>query len=173
MDFVRRLLLALTLTVAATVAPTAAQIDSAHPDLTGVWNLDLGKSHVPNQPKGFTETLTISCSGPNVAMRFTSPGRELASTYIADGRTRVVDQAPQLHMMIKAFWKKSVLVIEENPQFPINSVAGADTAGGLPGMIFVPIWSIDRWTLSTDGRTLKRQMDSRSSRLVFVYDKQP
>jgi hypothetical protein len=173
MDLARRFLLVLTLSFAAAVAPAAAQVDAAHPDLTGVWNLDPGKSRVPGQPKGFTETVAISCSGPNVAMRFTSPGREFASTYIADGRTRLVDQAPQLHLMIKAYWKKSVLVIEQKPQPPINPISESETAGGMPALVLVPILTIDRWKLSSDGRTLGREVESRSSRIVFVYDKEP
>lgn len=193
MDFVRRLLLALTLTVAATVAPAAAQIDSTHPDLTGVWNLDLGKSHIPQQPKRFAQTVTMSCSGLNIAMRTTTDGKELASTYIADGRKHVVDRGSGLRVETKAYWKKSVLVIEQHANFAIvhPGAGGGPFAVLSSNLLPASTFTVDHWTLSTDGLTLTNKIESSSdaagflpeadsglatlgaSRLVFVYDKQP
>jgi hypothetical protein len=165
----RRCLLAVLL--AALALPLLAQ-NSATPDLSGTWNLDRQKSGLPKNQSA-ANTIVISCTGPNVAMHWTNEGREASREYIADGKSRVVDSGSPAGTEIKAYWKKSVLIIEELPRRPgVALNDGPEPPYGQPKMLVAPVAQTTRWTLSKDGRTLKRQIYFFGETQVLVYDKQ-
>jgi hypothetical protein len=63
----------------------------------------------------------------------------------------------------KATWKKSVLVIEEIGRLKMPG----SSANGVESFHFT-----DRWTLATDGHTLKHDSEGFETHQVYVYDKQ-
>jgi hypothetical protein len=152
--------------------PAQAQSEPAHRDLSGTWNLDRQKSDLPKNQSA-ADTIVISCAGPNIAMHWTNDGREASREYIADGKSRIVDPGPTAGTELKAYWKKSVLIIEELPRRPgVALNDGPEPPYGQPKMIFVPTAQTTRWTLSKDGVTLKRQIYFMGGMQVMVYDKQ-
>ena len=154
------------------VAVSLAAQNASPPDLSGTWNLDRQKSDLPKNQSA-AATIVISCAGPNIAMHWTNEGREASREYIADGKSRVVDPGPTAATELKAYWKKSVLIIEELPRRPgVALNDGPQPPYGQPKMIFVPTAQTTRWTLSKDGLTLKRQIYFMGGMQVMVYDKQ-
>jgi hypothetical protein len=157
--------------VVGIAVPLLAQ-KTAPPDLSGTWNLNRQKSDLPKN-QSWANTIVISCAGPNIAMHWTNEGREASREYIADGKSRIVDPGPTAGTELKAYWKKSVLIIEELPRRPgVALNDGPEPPYGQPKMLFVPTAQTTRWTLSKDGLTLKRQIYFMGGMQVMVYDKQ-
>ena len=81
--------------------------------------------------------------------------------YFPDGKAVQTKQVPGGKVMERAYWTKSSLVIE---------VFGAQTPGNVGPSAATMLDETQRWTLSSDGKTLTREFSH--GKAVYIYDKQ-
>jgi len=157
-----RPLLPAILSLLALAAPAFAQ-NSAPPDFTGTWVLNIAKSKTYENRPLEPQSLTITCAGTTIRFRYITSLSERIDEYLVDGKERPYSQVQGPHgdYTIKAAWKRSVLVIQ---------VTGTIKVPGTPDEIIVT--NTDRWTPSADGRTLTKVRKTPRFNEVFVYDKQ-
>jgi hypothetical protein len=149
----RRLLLSIAL--GAALVSTAFAQTTAQPDLSGTWKLNLAKSKLDKQHKIKSQTIAITASGDTIQFRDSADAKDHVYTFIPDGKERpfgIWDENND--SVVKATWENSVLVIETTIR------SGAQ----------VLIHTIDRWSLSSDGKMLLLDPNS-NGKLSFVYDK--
>ena len=151
----RRLLL--TIALSAALASTSFAQTATTPDFSGTWKLNLAKSKLDKHNKIKSQTITITTSGDTIQFHYATDPKDRLYTYVTDGKERPVGIWTESddYRGVKATWENSVLVIEE-----IIRIPGQDL-----------IQSIDRWSLSSDGKTLLLDPDS-NGKLSYVYDKQ-
>ena len=150
----RRLLL--TLALGAALCSIVAAQTATTPDLSGTWKLNLAKSKLDKRNKIKSQTITITTSGDTIQFHYATDSKDLLYTYVGDGKERPLGiWTENEDSTAKATWENSVLVIETTIR------SGAQ----------VLIHSIDRWSLSSDGKTLLLGPNS-NGKLSFVYDKQ-
>jgi hypothetical protein len=134
-------------------------------DLSGTWQLNLAKSHPPklgkNEIKLKPATLTIQCAATSIQMRYETGGRVMTETYIPDGKEKIVTQGHGGETTVKAYWKKGLLMIETSGR--------GYTLGGLAQQSHATEWegSVQRWSLSADGKTLSHAESNPKSLSVF------
>jgi hypothetical protein len=156
---VRPALVTITLALAVTFSALAQKPVS--PDLSGTWVLNLGKSKLSKRVTIGSETIVITCPNSTIQFHFTTDGKESTETYTPDGKDHIVKEFSGGQLFSKAQWKKSVLVTESGSRLVMpNSAADG----------YQPIQDRERWTLSSDGRVLTREIED--PKQVFVYDKQ-
>jgi hypothetical protein len=146
-------------------APALAQ-DSATPDISGTWILNLAKSKLGKGADVRSETVVITLSASNVAMHYTVNGKESnrAYSYVTDGKEHPFTEVQGGEDVVKAYWKKSALVIETIGRLKMPNSPDFDGSEGFHLK--------DRWTLSGDGRVLMEESDGGDHKTVSVYDKQ-
>jgi hypothetical protein len=149
--------LLLSIALGAALCNIALAQTAAHPDLSGTWKLNLAKSKLDKHNKVKSQAITITTSGDTIQFHYATDPKDRLYTYIADGKERPVGIWTENddYRGVKATWENSVLVIEEIIRIPGQA----------------PIHSIDRWSLSSDGKTLLLDPDS-NGKLSYVYDKQ-
>lgn len=155
----RQALIAIILALAVTFSALAQ--NPVTPDLTGTWVFNLAKSKLSKHVTISSETIVITCPNSTIQFHFTTDGKESTETYTPDGKDHIVKEFPGGQLFSKAQWKKSVLVTESGGRLVMSNS---------PADGYEPIHDRDRWTLSSDGRALTREIDD--PKQVFVYDKQ-
>lgn len=154
-------LLAILLVVAC--GSTLYAQKSTHPDLSGTWSLNLGKSKLSKKTRPKAETLVVTCSGTSIVARYVTDGRESTERYISDGKEKVVREVQGGEVISRAHWKGTVLITEayarlKMPNQPL--INGSDI-----------IHVTEHWKLSMDGRELTIEIND--PKQVSVYDKLP
>jgi hypothetical protein len=150
---VRLLLIPVSLVLAAGFCAQAQ--DSKLSNLSGTWELNLGKSTLEEHSFIVSSTLVIACSGRTIQIDNTINGKKYPPwIYTTDGKKHFFAALPGGDEVAKAKWEKSVLVTrligrKAEPPFDFT----------------------DRWSVSTDGRTLTQSSKGRLEQ-TFVYDKQ-
>jgi hypothetical protein len=148
----RQLLIAITLLLSM-IFPTLSQ--NARSDFSGTWVLNLAKSKLEPHSFVVSSTMVIKCLGTTVEIDDTTNGKKQSPwIYTTDGKEHFFQEVPGGDELAKATWEKSVLVTrligrKARPPFDFT----------------------DRWTLSSDGRTLTQQSTGRVKQ-TFVYDRQ-
>ena len=126
------------------------------PDLSGTWKLNLAKSKVSKKNANRSEFITITTSGDMIQFHYAADPKDRMYTYTPDGKQHpLLIWAENDDSSVTATWKGSVLVIETTIRTSKYEV----------------IHSIDRWSLSNDGRTLMVDPGP-GSKLLYLYDKQ-
>jgi hypothetical protein len=138
-------------------------------DLSGIWQLNLAKSHPPklgkNEIKLKPATLTIQCTATTIQMRYQTGGRVITQTYIPDGKEKIVSQGHGGETAVKAYWKKGVLIIETSGRaYILGDLAHQSHATEL-------MEEVQRWSLSADGKTLSHEESNPKS--LSVFEKMP
>lgn len=159
-----RLFVAIALALSL-AAPVFTQ-DSAAPDLSGTWVLNLQKSRLAKGNRMRSRTVVITRSASTIVahfMTFEKHADDSTETYVTDGKEHVIGTPINAEEVSKAHWEGSTLVVDvflrlKMPKKP--AVDGIETSH----------WQ-DRWTLSGDGRVLTQVAD-RLQTSVYVYDKQ-
>jgi len=149
--------LLLSIALGAALASSAPAQTAATPDFSGTWKLNLAKSKLDKHNKIKSQTITITTSGDTIQFHYANDPKNRLYTYVTDGKERPVGiwTENDHYRGVKAAWENSVLVLEEIIRIPGQA----------------PIHSIDRWSLSSDGKTLLLDPDS-NGELSYVYDKQ-
>jgi hypothetical protein len=136
--------------------PALAQ-DSAPPDLSGTWMLNVAKTDLPKHSDFKSETIVVTSSGQSIRFVYTFDGRAGNTTaYTIDGEKHDGQVFSDRKLVSKASWKNSTLETE-------------DLVVSLADGRVLHDQTID-WKLSSDGRTLTREVHY--PRLVAVFDKQ-
>jgi hypothetical protein len=188
--------LLITITLALAVALSASARTAAPPDLSGTWILNSAKSKLVKGNHVQSETLVIVYSGVNIQFHYNAVpgGKAWTTTYTVDGKEHVIkkldddfgtplldhpnhhpppcysDLSPQ-KVYTKANWKKSELTVELHSRW--QSASAVYCPGENDSLL-----SGDRWSLSSDGRTLTRTSEAVQTasgqypKQIFVYDKQ-
>jgi hypothetical protein len=138
-------------------------------DLSGTWKLDRGRSNLVAADKTRSDIVTISCSGSTVRMDFPH-GDEPSNTYIADGKDHQPGTNRGSPLYLKASWRKGSLVTEIIVRTPTAYIPPYDPGDRGTMSPWEPVHTRDRWTLSSDGRVLTRELDD--PKRILVYDKQ-
>jgi hypothetical protein len=150
---VRLLLIPISLLLA--VGFCAQPQDSKLSNLSGTWQLNLGKSKLEEHSLIVSSTLVITCSGRTIQIDNTVNGKKYQPwIYTTDGKEHFFADLPGGDEVAKAKWDRSVLV---------TRLIGRKTKP--------PFDFTDRWSVSTDGRTLTQESKGRVEQ-TFVYDKQ-
>jgi len=138
-------------------------------DLSGTWKLDRDRSKLAVADRTRSDIVSIFCSGSTVRMDFPH-GDEPSNTYIADGKEHQpgTDRGSPLHL--KASWRKGSLVTEIIVRTPTAYIPPFDPGDQGTASPWEPVHTKDRWTLSSDGRVLTREIDA--PKRILVYDKQ-
>jgi hypothetical protein len=159
----KNLLVATLLSLSIVSVPLCAQ-DSASPDLTGVWKLNLEKGKLPKEYKTQSKTITISSSGLNVRFAYNIDGMESTETYVADGKEHLIlrTQPAGGLLFAKAHWKKDVFITESISRISVPDSPAFDGSEVMH--------STDRWQMSSDGLTLTEKPEGDPGQ--YVYDKQ-
>jgi len=157
----RRLLPATILALAFVVPAFAQDADIDHPDLTGTWVLNIAKSkfnkHVKPSPN-----VDITCGVYAAEIDESIDGKRHVFVYTPDGEPYLVERVPGGQIMSKAYWKNGSLVTE---------LWGVQTTPGEAGRSAATMLDqTQRWSLSTDGKVLTREIDG--GKEVLVYDLQ-
>ena len=131
--------LALTTAAAAPWGPLSAR---AHPDFSGMWNLDVAKSEGPMMPTSATLKVTQTEKSMTVERTVTAMGmtRTSTSTYALDGspsKNTVNANGASVDFNSTAEWSENVLVIKTTADFGGNPFSGTE-----------------RYSLSDDKKTL-------------------
>jgi hypothetical protein len=143
-----------TIALVLALAPSCLAQNSAASRLSGTWVLNLAKSKM-GESTTRSVTLTIMCSGRTITIDNTINGKTWPPwIYTTDGKKHIFADIPGGPEMAKATWEKSVLVTrligrKAKPPFDFT----------------------DRWTVSTDGRTLTQE-STWPGKPIYVYDKQ-
>lgn len=150
------LALALILTLAAVAfAQNPPASNAPPPDLTGTWKLNIARSKPPKNFHIKHETITITCSGQKIKMRYEGRG---VSTYIADGKERSDLQWSGVPVSYKVEWQGNALMIEEILQ---------NTFPDHPDFHPPPDDKKTYWRVSADGQTLLRETDDPKGFLLY------
>jgi hypothetical protein len=152
-------------------ASTPAQ-DSDAPNLSGTWTLNVAKSKARKGTTLRSQTVDVSCSATHVVITETFDDKERTLVYLTDGRAAPIAQVRGGKIIAKAYWKKSTLVIET---FGVRTSPDSRPPGSRAQEPLAPdpeteMHTIQRWTLSADGKVLTRDFDD--AKQVFVYDLQ-
>jgi len=143
------------------MALTSLAQDSAPPDISGNWALNLGKSTLAKDSKVISETLSISAKKSTVVIHYKTDGKKSTESYTLDGHYHVTHEMSSGDLMSKAHWEGSTLVIESVLQIKIPNVTVS--VSGLKPVV-------DKWTVSPDGKSLSYEAPDASE--VRVYDRQ-
>jgi hypothetical protein len=136
--------------------PTRAQTP-AQPDLSGTWMLNVAKTDLPKHSDFKSETIVVTSSGRGIRFVYTFDGRAgNTATYTIDGEKHDGQVISGRKLVSKASWKGSTLETED-------LVVSLTNGRVLHDLTF-------DWKLSSDGRTLTREVHY--PRLVTVFDKQ-
>ena len=140
----------ITISLALAVAFSALAQNPATPDLSGTWVLNTVKSKISKHVTIGAETIVVTCTNSTIQFDITS-----------DGKEHVVKELQGSQLFSRAQWKKSMLITESGGRIamPNSPVDG-----------YEPIHEKERWTLTSDGSSLIREIDD--PKQVFVYDKQ-
>jgi hypothetical protein len=132
---------------------------SSTPDLSGTWVLNLTKSTPAKNGTRDSETVVIECSGENVHITYkTTAGKQSEEMWVANGQNFLDKQLAGGSLLYhRAQWKRTVLVTEKDSDTPI--------AVGTKHLALEK----NRWSLSSDGRVLTREVEDPPQTLV--YDK--
>lgn len=135
--------------------------DSAPPDISGNWVLNLGKSTLEKDSQLKAEAIEISAKKSKLVFHFKTDGEKTTETYILDGQSHPSLRMSSGDLMSKAGWQGSTLVVESMLAIKIPNLS-LNVQGLKP--------LVDKWTVSSDGRTLSHlSPDGTETR---VYDKQ-
>jgi hypothetical protein len=157
--------LLLTFALGSALASSAPAQTAPTPDLSGTWKLNLAKSKLDKHNEIKSETITITSKDATIEFHYSTNGKERTETYTPDGKERATAEVKGGENVAKATWKKSVLVIEHAGYLKVS--------GSLSSLNNSEIYHFtDRWTLSSDGHTLKQDSEGFDNHQVFVYDKQ-
>jgi hypothetical protein len=157
----RNFLLSLSLVL---VLPDAAFAKPpAPPDISGTWALNVSKSKLVEGNAIRSETVSISCSGSKIVMRDNVDGKQSAMTYYADGKEHPFAEVEGGEDLMKAHWKKSVLLIETIARVKTQNSALDGTE----------LWHLqDEWSVSADGRVLTEKSEGFDTAETRVYERQ-
>ena len=148
--------LLLSIALGAALCSSAPAQTATTPDLSGTWKLNLAKSKLDKHNKIKSQTITITTSGDTIQFHDSADAKDRLYTFIPDGKERPFGIWTENNdSVVKARWENSVLVIE--------------TTIRAHGQVL--IHSLDRWSLSSDGKTLLLDPDS-NGKLSCVYEKQ-
>jgi|HubBroStandDraft_1064217.scaffolds.fasta_scaffold58852_3 hypothetical protein len=137
--------------------PAQAQSEAAHPDLSGIWMLNVARTDLPKHSDFKSETIVVTSSGRAIRFVYTFDGRAgITATYTTDGEKHDGQVFSDRKLVSKASWKNSTLETEDL----VVSLANGRVLHDL---------RID-WKLSSDGRMLTREVHY--PKLVAVFDKQ-
>jgi len=150
----------LAATVIAVASPGVSEQDAATAYLAGTWVLNPAKSKVPKKVVLDPETLVIKCAGDSIEVATSSGGKQWLQMFIADGKEHTKDVGSGGQLYSKAQWKKSVLF----------TVVGSRVTGYSMGSFDV-LTDKQRWSVSSDGLVLTREIED--PKKILVYDKQP
>lgn len=138
-------------------------------DLSGTWQLNIAKSHPAkfgkHEIKLKPATLVIQCTATTIQMSYTSGGKVFTQTYTPDGKGKIINQGHGGETAVKAYWKKSVLIIETSGR---GYILGGLSAQSHATELYS---STQRWSLSADGNTLIHEEDDPKS--LSVFDRVP
>jgi hypothetical protein len=153
------------------VAATRAQ-DSPPPKLDGFWTLNAAKSRIAKHGPPHSDTLRIESTAEFIIFYESIGGADVIRTYNSDGKITPVARVEGGAIMAKAYWKKGALWIET---FGVESAPSAlgnepnPRAPENPAPDFASSeHSVQRLTLSADGKTLTRDFGKGNDQ--FVYD---
>jgi hypothetical protein len=151
----------ITISLALAVAFSALAQNPATPDLSGTWVLNTVKSKISKHVTIGAETIVVTCTNSTIQFDITSDGKESIEIYFPDGKEHVVKELQGSQLFSRAQWKKSMLITESGGRIamPNSPVDG-----------YEPIHEKERWTLTSDGSSLIRELGN--PKQVFVYDKQ-
>jgi hypothetical protein len=140
----------------------AVAIAQARPNFSGTWKLNLTTSDFGAAPKPEKATTTIEHAEPSlqVTTDVTGPqGQRVTKFKYTTGGAEITNVNGPVEMKSTAKWDGDVLVIESKGKFQDNDIT-----------------LIDRWSLSSDGKTAKEIRHIVVQQGVFdqtyVYDKQ-
>jgi hypothetical protein len=149
----------LSLFVVGLAVPALAQ-KPAPPDLSGTWVFNPAKSTLPKGATPNPETLVITCAEERIEIAASAAGKQILTTWTTNGKEYTRNPGGNIEIYASARWKKGVLFTESG----VRAVIG----GGMDRPDFAK--DSERWSLSTDGRTLTREFEG--AKQTFVYDKQ-
>ena len=139
----RRLAAMVALLAWLLVAAAAGQGDE-HPNLSGEWKLNLGKSNFGAMPAPDAAGSVIRHSGASLVMDYTQDGKTAHVELTTDGVERVTDSNPDSEVWTRVYWAGPVLIFESR-----DKARPAHESRGIK-------WN-SRWSLSDDGKTLAIQ----------------
>ena len=163
-----------TLATAQTPSPTSTPVPSAastaHPNLTGTWNLNLAKSNFDQIPPPVSETLIFTQTGSHFTVAIASDSDRGKENYTlafpADGT-----DTPTPKDTIPATAELQILSSKGEWQGASFNFTEKITYQGNPGTL------TSTFTLSPDGKTLTRAMhisvDQGDFNTTSVFEKQP
>jgi hypothetical protein len=143
------------------VALSALAQTATPPDFSGTWVLNIAKSTLSKDDSVKSEIITIDYKKSAINFHYKTDGKKSNETYTPDGQKRVIKDMKSGQLVSKATWQDSVLLIESTLEIKIPNVVVS--VSGLKPVI-------DKWALTSDGRTLTHEMEDPKE--VFVYDKQ-
>lgn len=133
------------------------------PNLSGTWQLSPSKSKLPKSAKIQSETIAITSSGSDIAMRHVIDGKESSESFVADGKEKTVKKVQGGEVVNKAQWKGAVLITETITRLNMPDQPRADR--------YEIYHDKTRWQLSADGQLLT--IESNDPKQSRVYDKLP
>lgn len=95
-------------------------------------------------------------------MSYTTNGKESKHSYIADGKERTLQEVQGGEVVTKARWKKAVLIVETEGRLKMPDQPYVNGSSA--------IHTKERWTLSSDGRSLS--VESADPKTMLIYDKE-
>ncbi|HEY0702225.1 MAG TPA: hypothetical protein VGD60_05605 [Candidatus Acidoferrales bacterium] len=135
--------------------PSVRAQNSATPDLSGTWKLNLARSTPPKNFNLKKETIVITCSGQKVEFRY---GRWTSDAYTTDGKERPAQGTPASVFGERAEWQGGVLMTERIQY---------TTLPDHPDFKLPPDDKKTYWLLSDDRQTLLRKTDDPKGVLLY------
>ena len=134
----RHLVLAFLLIV---TAAALAQQTPTKPNLTGTWNMDLGKSSFGGLEAPTSARYLIRHLGSKLEMQYEQDGHITRVDVTPDGEEHVLETGPDTENIARVYWSGAVLVFEGR----IKPMASSNAP---------PVKWTSRWTLSPDKKVL-------------------
>jgi hypothetical protein len=151
--------------------PNASAQQTTQPDLDGNWNLNTAKSRIAKHGPSHGDTLRIESSAEYLIISENIGGGEVTRTYNTNGKVTPVARVSGGAVMAKAYWKKSVLVIEtfgvQSQPSPLATAPNPRAPGNPAPDFATNEHTVQRLTISSDGKTLTRDFGKGDDLLVY------
>jgi hypothetical protein len=163
-----------TIAFVALLSAAAVAQSEATPDLSGEWTLNPAKSKIAKHSTPRDPVIGIVCRPDYIMLIEKVDGKNTTTTIDIGGKITPIAHVRGGEIVGKAYWKKSTLVIEI---FGTQSGAGSNPATSSPRMPessgpdpTTSEHTIQRLSLSADGKTLTREFGNGKEVLVYYQD---
>jgi hypothetical protein len=144
-------------------AAALAQQTPTKPNLTGTWNMDLGKSNFGGLEAPQSARYLIRHLGAKLEMQYEQDGHVTRVDVTPDGEEHVLETLPDAENLARVYWSGAVLVFEGRIK-------------PMPSSNAPPVKWTSRWTISPDKKvlTIDRHITSQqsSAEQKVVFEKQ-